>query len=289
MASEVMRMRRWLLAATLVALWQWRQEQIAQSEVTEQLGEIEMIPAVKERSVYSSSCTHLIENLLDVMMESGSERALFHGTVVFNGEDEEFYNIRPEVPQPLPQGKQDVADPRTWQLEMVSSKRRYRYAKRYDPAEYPELDHHCAFACMYYSLTADMPNRKAAQWMRYMIRREWHKAAANGAIAEMENLNVAQYQQKYLKGQGWGGLPEISAYAYATHKYIEIVDERYETMAAMGLQQEANKEVWRYHQEHYTVLKRSRTTHRWSEATGAGYSAFMNDMRGGMRRRSRTP
>ena len=175
---------------------------------------------------------------------------------------------------------------RTWQVltpfRLVSYARRYRKRtiKPYDPADTAGMSGHCLYACIFRSLTGQAPGLKAIRWVRRRMTAEWSASQAAGRIADAIGMTTQQYASTYLKGRGWGGLPELMVYTHAVRKQIRIVDPAGHHLMCVG-KEDHPAETWTYDGSHYTLVKRVRTNVVWTFQAGEGYDAFQESMRDG--------
>ena len=143
---------------------------------------------------------------------------------------------------------------------------------QYDPGMTLSLQNHCAYACMYFGLTGCKATLQDACWMRRKIAKECRAAVKAESFASILDMSTGDYEEEYIRNEGWGGLPEIAAYAAATSKQVCIASTSGQSLYNMHPHADG-QEIWCYDGRRYTVTNRADTTLRWQVETGTGYDA----------------
>ena len=128
----------------------------------------------------------------------------------------------------------------------------------FDPAENPELNNHCTYACAHWTAYGTRPGVAEANQMRHKIARAWRRHGEELLRHAEEEGHGRPW--RYLRDHvlprraGWGGLPEIYMFERIHDLKVRVVDINGRTLYA-NMQEGEVHAVWLHHRSHYVVLE----------------------------------
>ena len=126
----------------------------------------------------------------------------------------------------------------------------------YNPGDQPELDGHCAYACMA-MICRKKGTLAAACQMRAVIKAAWmspDQQSLLSLVAGAEGLTSADYIAAYVEA-GWGGIPELYQCARIYGARFDVWNSKGQHIACVGSRHARVQGHLCYEQSHYAVIK----------------------------------